>query len=487
MVLRQMLIAMKYFKTMRLLFVAVASDVRGSAVSVASLLLLAFVFQASARPQEAIEENQINIETVQCVGLKLVSCDSVKKWMGLNKVDAISHDELKLIEIKLLSMPVFEHAEIKLEKGGQKNWFIVILNLKEANPVNFQSQIGMKFGDGYNVAEFQAQAGHANVFGKGKILSLYGRFDQPTHGYFEPGELQKPYQYRLLFGPEREVSLTYIDPNIAASGRWFVKVRAGHEWVHLKGGRPENTSMNDPYQRILATRWFADTELGRRIKPFSHLFIRNQLVLTHQKDVGLIGLAYDPVSMTYTDQVIALPSRAMWRNGTLFGYGWNTEDDFYFPTRGSSFEFGLGLIFSRRDDFNRILSGNSYRPGPSLIDVIDLQASLAFRKHWTTPRRFNLTLSFGSPLQPYEFIEDQAPRFGFQVARELKRSYRNPKIKHARGYIFNDLFLEPGILFSGFGDKNEGTFRMGFQIDHLDFGLINLYTEIRRSNYRNQF
>ena len=131
-------------------------------------------------------------------------------------------------------------------------------------------------------------------------------------------------------------------------------------------------------------------------------------------------------------------------------YGWNSEDDLYFPTRGSSFHIGGGWSAGETTD----------------SDEFHLQ----FRKTWRVGDGFASLKLFGDPSPEY--------RQTFSENQWLAGSYAHPiapsdNIKRGRWYV------EAGYNGAGFDSRGkpiqEFGLKLGIRVETESFGLIDLY------------
>jgi hypothetical protein len=131
-------------------------------------------------------------------------------------------------------------------------------------------------------------------------------------------------------------------------------------------------------------------------------------------------------------------------------YGWNSEDDIYFPTQGSSFHVGFGW--------------NAGSDDPS--SELDLQ----FRKTWPVRNGYVSLKVGGDPSPEY--------RQTFNEGQFLSVSYAHSVapgdfVRRGRWYV------EAGYDAAGYkeGGKPVSEFglRVGIRLETSTLGLINLY------------
>jgi hypothetical protein len=138
--------------------------------------------------------------------------------------------------------------------------------------------------------------------------------------------------------------------------------------------------------------------------------------------------------------------------------GWNSEDDFYFPTKGFGLVAGLGYAFGSND--------------PLFSNAIQ------FRKTWKANQNYLImkvgqdpSTQFRSSFDSEGLDENQA--FSFAVARDLRSAGFNREIQRGRWYV------EQGLSAAGYDQAASGIFefvlKAGVRLETKTFGMVDLY------------
>ncbi|MET0535825.1 MAG: BamA/TamA family outer membrane protein, partial [Steroidobacter sp.] len=256
---------------------------------------------------------------------------------------------------------------------------------------------------------------HQNLFGEGKLADLSISTVQPLNGPREQAY---------------NVGLRYADPHLFGSTRYFGVVGASY----VDG---DIVTRDGNFGSVTVLRLGAS--LGRRIWDFSYL---------------TLGYGYRAK--------LDLQSARWQRDGTFefkdehsrhaidVLYGWNSEDDLYFPTHGSSFHTGFGWNFGD--------------------DEPDNEFHLQFRKTWALADGFVSLKLGGDPSPEY--------RQTFSESQLVSVSYAQPVatgdfVRRGRWYIdagYNSAgFAQGGRALHEFGIK------LGLRLETQTLGLIDLY------------
>jgi outer membrane protein assembly factor BamA len=360
-------------------------------------------------------QSALIVEDVQCRGNALTACEFITGHVYLGAGDRLDERELQNARLRLAAQPNFEAVDIRLEKGSARGRVIVVIEVTEANPLETEWLAGISHRLESTRQVLAGRITHHNLFGAGKFGSATAIGVIPIDG---PEEQE--------FG----ASLLYADPHLFGSKRYFAVATV----------RYLDSSVEDQYGN------FGEAELlrfgvnaGRRLWDFSYIWV---------------GYGYRPKLDVHSGR---------WQSDGTFEldedenphavdviYGWNSEDDLFFPTRGSSFHIGFGWNFGSDDP------GNEFH--------------LQFRKTWATAGGSLWTLKIGGePSSEYRtsFGEDQLLSFSYA------RPFAHPDVRRGRWYI------EPGYSERGFapdGDRIvEFGLKAGIRLETRAFGLVDLY------------
>jgi hypothetical protein len=377
-------------------------------------LLLCALLGCAAKSAAA---SPLTVQGVQCRGNDTTSCAFIRNHLYLRDGDLLDETEVRNAQLRLSSLPNFDSVEIRLEKGDAPGRAHLVIEVIEARPVRVESLLGT-LARVDSVSQILAlRLSHQNVFGTGKLvdLTLVGR--HPVEGPTQRGA---------------SVLLRYADPNLFGSNKYFAiaSVLALDAYGEDELGR------------------FADDErlrfglsFGRRLWDFSYL---------------TVGYGYQASLLARTFSIRRNGSFELEdhrnRHAVDIIYGWNSEDDFYFPTRGSAFHVGFGWDFGSGSEDNEL--------------------HLQFRKTWATGNGGYWTMKIGGdPSTEYRQALNDGQLISVSYARAL--SGASGSLERGRWYI------EPG--FSEYGYRRDGTqlgeigLKVGIRLQTATFGIIDLY------------
>jgi outer membrane protein assembly factor BamA len=360
-------------------------------------------------------DSPLVVEDVQCRGNTLTACNFIVGHIYLGPGDRLDEYELQNAQLRLTSLSNFESVDVRLEKGSAKGRVIVIVEVTEANPLETEWLVGVS---SRLEAVRQVLAGrltHHNLFGAGKFASAAVVGSVPIDG---------PEQRE--FG----VDLYYADPHLFDSKRYFAV--AGVTYYDGRGEDVYGSFGEAELLRVGAT-------VGRRLWDFSYVTIGYGY---RAKLEGRSGRWQSDGTFEFDESEN--------RHAVDVIYGWNSEDDLFFPTRGSSFHVGFGWNFG--------------------TDGEDNEFHFQFRKTWATSAGSLWTFKVGgSPAQEYRrsFGEHQLVAFSYA------RAFDHPDVRRGRWYV------EPGYGEAGFapgGDPiREYGLKVGVRLETPTFGIVDLY------------
>lgn len=386
---------------------------RSNIAAVATLVLFALL--APLVPAHAEDEDPLVVEDLRCRGNTTTSCAFILGYVYLERGDRLDETEVRNAQLRLATLRVFDSVTLFLEKGSERGKAIVVIEVVESDPLVTEWLIGASYRLGAFRSVTAGRLTHQNLFGTGKLADLSISTVQP------------------LNGPREETyaaALRYADPHLFGSTRYFGIVGASYSdgEVSTRYGNYASVTM----LRLGAT-------LGRRIWDFSYLTFgygyRARLDVQSgrwQRD-GTFEL--DDENSRHAIDVL---------------YGWNSEDDLYFPTHGSSFHTGFGWNFGDGDEDNEL--------------------HLQFRKTWALGDGFVSLKLAGDPTPEY--------RQTFSESQFLTVSYARPVapgdfVRRGRWYIETG-YSDPGFAQGGVSIQEFGL-KLGIRLETQTLGLIDLY------------
>jgi hypothetical protein len=366
----------------------------------------------------AAEQAPLRVQNVECRGNRSTSCEFIRSHLNLSEGMPLSEAELRNAQLRLSSLRNFEAVDVRLEKGAQRNSVIVVIEVTEASPIATEALAGVSSRLDATRSVFAGRLAHQNLFGAGKTVDLAVVAVTPLGGE--------------AYDEQYEFHLRYADPNLFGSDRYFAVVRAS--WIDARRG-----DIYGNFSDFEGAEF--DLRIGRRFGDFSFL----TLGATFRPDPHWVTGEWDFGGATDFDVTVRDK-----HYGLNLIYGWNSEDDLYFPTQGYSFHIGAGWDFGSGSPANR--------------------SHIQFRKTWQLSDSL-LTLKLGgSPSPEYRTTFDESQLLAVSYARPLKAS---DNVKRGRWYI------EPGVSTAGYTSQNDRIYEVGIKagvrFDTTAFGIVDLY------------
>ena len=364
------------------------------------------------------------VETIECRGNQFTSCTFILDHLRLSPGARLDEEEIANAKLRLATIPSLASVNIFLEKGSARGQARVIVAVTEGDAITKEWLFGTSARDSTVSQVFAASLSNQNVFGRGHILDfqLWGRVPIATP-------------------TRRELSarLEYVVPHLFNRRQYLV----------VGGGRTD-ALWSSPNGNRFQTRFVsADISTGVRLGDFSFLsigYIRRGDMDVHWRWRTADG------SFDTLDRIAA---------GVPFlVYGWNSEDDAYFPTRGSRFQAILRPR-TREESMGTFLARRTWRVGTESL--------LTFRLGRT-------------PRADYAASLDEATDLAFEYARPLHFSNPLGEVRQGRWYI------APG--FGRHGNLPDGTrtreisLQAGVRLETRRFGFVQLYVIGSRLNHR---
>jgi len=279
-----------------------------------------------------------------------------------------------------------------------------------------------------------------NLFGAGERLELTASAALPIDGAVER--------------ESEQLRLQYVDPKLFGSERYFFTAGVGH------------------FRNRFATRFGDDLDthetgvdflVGRRLWDFSYLAVGYRYLTNGSFDRQVVR------ADGFTEITLNDYSQAF-----LLDYGWNSEDDPYFPTRGGRLRLSMVLPYT-----DARFSNNEPDdiPGPPIRGPNDLlgRIALGYRHTWTFAARNYVHLKYGATPGTESsgaLDDDSGVTLGYE--RALAASGLFSGIERARWYVhFKQLeFSET----EGHRTKETGL-KVGVRLDTRQFGIVELYLQ----------
>jgi hypothetical protein len=380
--------------------------------ALASLLLFAMTGASALCHAESPERSSLIVEDIRCKGNALTRCTFIRGFLQLSPGDPLREEEIQNAQLRLSSLSDFVSVQIYLDKGSAKGRAIVVIEVVEADRIDNQILAGTssRLSSVYQTVE--GRVAERDVLGTQGTVNLDVEGIVPIDGLTHHGIYTR---------------LQFAAPTLFDSNKYFL----------ISGLTYQNTVIDYPYDAFDKTDQFdLDLSVGRRL--FDHSYVT----------VGYLErLISQSVSQSRgTSGVFSTNSNPNSNKGWALGYGWNSEDDPYFPTHGSRLSSSFGESW----------------------------ASVRFRKTWSIDPDSTWVLQLGgTPGTQYRASLDENQDLSVGYQRRLGPSDLFGGINRGRWYV------EPGLSY--YGDIAYGKplwewgLKVGVRVDTKLFGLVDLY------------
>jgi len=381
-----------------------------------SLAALALVFLAPVHLwAESAAPAPLVVEDLQCRGNRTTSCGFILTYLYLDRGNVLNEDEVRNAQLRLSTLHMFESVNIFLERGSERGKTVVVVDVTETNPLSTEWLVGTSYHLGRWRSVTAGRLTDSNLFGNGKFADLTASTVQAVNGTADYGNA---------------AALRYVDPHLFESRRYFAVAAANYSEGYFK----DRYGNFDDVDLLTLT-----AALGRRLWDFSYLTVGYSYRLRLDEHGGF----------WQEDGTFDLHES---RNRQLVNvsYGWNSEDDFYFPTSGSSFRTGFGWAFGSSDPNNAFY--------------------FSFRKTWPVGEGFFSFKLGDNPSSDYRqnLAENQLVTATLGAALPPGNFVR-------RGRWYMEAGFSPlGYKEAGRG-LNEFGLKLGVRLETSSLGLVDLY------------
>ncbi|HEY0681965.1 MAG TPA: BamA/TamA family outer membrane protein [Steroidobacter sp.] len=381
------------------------------------LLLLPWAALAQSPEQSATGRDVLTIDELTCRGNLATSCDFILGHIYLAPGDSVDEVELSNARLRLASLPSFDSVDIYLERGIARGHVRVIVEVVEADPYlrEWLAGTSLRFDSASQL--LAGRLTHQNLFGTGKLLDLTVYAYAPLDG---------------LVRSEYGGRLQYVDPHWRDDKRTYLI--AGVSGAYLDSETINGT-------RAKAQHVGVDVTVGRRIFDFSFLSLGYRYITF--PDVRITGRSSDGSDFRF--------DVAYDRHNVTATYGWNSEDDPYFPTRGSRAVLHWSWVSTEHD---MITEGG-------------------IRKTWTTDNGTSWVMQVAdTPSTEYRSFVDEHFEFVGGFSRPIGGS-ADGEIQRGRWYVETG-YSPQGHSLRGERQKEYGV-KAGVRLQTRSFGMVDLY------------
>lgn len=361
------------------------------------------------------------IESIECRNNTTTDCDFIKKQILISAGQTVDSQKLDNSRIRLKLLGLFKQVHLLLEKGTSKGNVKLVIDVQEdshlytVTGLTAGSNLSEKNkGDVFGRADLTV--GYRNLYGTGKNISAS----------------VSTYADQTYSGAVGSVLLRYNDPNLLGSKKWFFNIDLFSD-VDRRG----NWNGEDHLGSL---------EIGKRFSKFSYWTLGSvsQIKNLDVKNSSVYG---------------SFESSA-YKHYISLGYGYNTQDDLFFPTHGARFDLKL-LFLSNEKHLSGVQNGASL-DDDGLIGDLDFSITAKVRSHWYT------TLFIESRNQFFDQDNFLNSGLGTEIAYQKRFNQTEKTISDIR------YFVAPSITSFGGFNGSEAQVAAGVKLRHKDYGLVRL-------------
>jgi hypothetical protein len=401
------------------------------------VLLVAATLQVSPAAAQSTTDAPLVIEELECRGNEHTSCAYILSYLYLSAGSELDEEEIRNAKFRLSALPNFTSVRIFLEKGSARGRAKLIVEVAEANPLFSEVLAGLANQRAHFLG---LRVGHQNLFGAGERLELTASALFPAGGPLE----RESEQFRLQ----------YIDPTLFGSDRYFFTAGFGHF---------RNRFTTEFGDELDTHETGIDFMVGRRLWDFSYLAIGYRYLTNGSFDSRVVRL----------DGFTAI-NQNEYSGAYLLDYGWNSEDDPYFPSRGGRLRVSVALSHTDERLSNTDPVDIAGPPIPTDDDLLG-RFVLGYRHTWTFAGRNYLDVKVGvapGTESSNALDDDGGITLGYERALPAQGLFAG--IERGRWYV--DLKDFQWSLHHGHSIHESGI-RVGVRLDTRQFGIVELYLQ----------
>jgi outer membrane protein assembly factor BamA len=352
------------------------------------------------------------VEDIRCKGNALTRCTFIRGFLYLSPGDPLSEEEIQNAKLRLSSLPDFVSVQIYLDKGSAKGRAIVVIEVVEADRIDNEISAGTSSRLSSLYETVEGRLAEHDVSGTQGTVNLDVEGIAPIGGPTHQGIYTR---------------LQFAAPTLLDSNKYFL----------ISGITYQNTVIDYPYGASDKTDQLdIDLSVGRRLFDYSYVtagYLERLISRSFSQSHG-------------TSAVFSTNSNPNNNKGWALGYGWNSEDDPYFPTHGSRLSSSFGESW----------------------------ASVRFRKTWSIGPDSTWSVQLGgTPGTQYRASLEENQDFSVGYQHMIGASDHLEGINRGRWYV------EPGLSYYGdiaYGKQLwEWGLKVGVRLDTKLFGLVDLY------------
>lgn len=392
------------------------------------MFLRIVVLLALLTTAQAAADSPLVIEDLQCRGNTATSCAYILSYMYLSAGNAVDEEEIRNAQFRLSALPNFTSVRIFLEKGSERGKAILVVEVAEANPLFTEALAGIANRGAHALA---FRIGHQNLFGSGERLEFTASARIPVDG---PTERDSTV-----------LRLQYIDPTLFGAERWFFSASA----LHFDG------RFDTRFGDVLKTdETGLDISIGRRLFDFSYVSLGYRYLFDGSFDTTFVR-----------DDGFVEVDRNDYSRQILFEYGWNSEDDPYFPTQGG--RLSASLAFALTD--MRTSNDPDFDPDDEAFGLVELGYRHTWRFAEDNYLRLEIGAAPGTESRP-SLEEDDGLTLAYERTLPARGLFSG--IERGRWYVEAKYI---SFAISEGSSIHEVGLKAGLRLDTKRFGIVELY------------
>lgn len=304
------------------------------------------VFQMSAQANEFTDEQdkatkgntpaQLIIDKITCQGNSTTKCSFVTNKYYQKAGDVLNPDEIADAKLRLGTLIQFRSVSIHLKKGHKRGHVIVVFEVNEADNLQYEIGVGYdhtnvesgpSFDNDISRFALHSKVTNFNFWGTGKELSLSvsgARHENESQGVSKSIFIDEFNNYTETVdkfndkntGNSYSLSLRYYDPHLFDSSHYYLSADIQFEKYRNERVNAIHSGESSGTNKSTVTKFTFDDNYNTQSILLGRRFGRHSFV---------------SVDVSTTNKT---PS-----DNTSYGvtYGWNSENDSLFPTKGSAF------------------------------------------------------------------------------------------------------------------------------------------------------
>ncbi|OYZ23060.1 MAG: hypothetical protein B7Y39_06765 [Bdellovibrio sp. 28-41-41] len=364
--------------------------------------------------------NELIIDQFECVGNATTNCDLIQKEIYLEVGDKVNEDELSNAKIRLQLRNLFKSVNLYLKKGSKRGNVKVVIEVEESSAVYTEMTIQTESHESSKSTRDSLflTVGHRNLFGLGKVLQVTAEL---VKGEFD--------------NKSKNFKLDYTDPNLFGSKKLYLNLNFSKNYDSI--GECYDCARKNEETTYQGT-------LGYRIFDFSYISLSSE------------RNRYESIYESPQEQKYTFESQT-----EKFSYGWNSEDDSYFPTQGEKFSVG----FSKLRFFDMFMPTRTYGYDTN------------YRHNWLASKSNLFVFKFNFNQQ--DSGNSSAPSRWYSVPFQYAYIF-SPNLKS--GVLRSRAFLEVSPNFFELPVNNDEVqyaksllTSVGYTMEHRSLGILRLY------------